>query len=131
MLNDQYRRIFVAGCMEGFREALQGHTVGDACRMLQILGYGETMFWWVGANNRLYPWTASSVLKQGIRCNMQAGYMAPIEFIGGPDGQTMFKGSLLTLLHDRMLGRVLEEGISPIREIEHILWREKPDVICL
>lgn len=123
MLKDQYRRIFVAGCMEGFHEAVQGHKVGDVCLMLEILGFGDDMFWWLGvSDDRRYPWTATKMLEANTLPYMRASDISVIEFIGGPDCHTMFTGDLLTLLQDRMLRRVLEKGIHPIREIEHILW---------
>lgn len=122
MLKDQYRRIFAYGCMEGFREAVKGHHVAAVCEMLKLLGHGNDMFWYTKHDGELVPWTASELLEKSSGIFLPAGKVAPIEFIGGPLGDILYKGSLLTFLLDRMLQHVLEDGLSPIREIEHILW---------
>jgi len=115
-------RIFTYGCMVGFQEAVEGHTAGAACHMLKILGYGDSLFWWVGASGCLYPWTPAGLLGITSRRMMNAIDVSPIEFIGGPYGNGLYTGTLLTYLVDCMLRRTLTSGMSPIRAIEHILW---------
>jgi hypothetical protein len=108
--------------MEGFCEAVAEQHTAAVCQMLKLLGCGDDMFWYVKHNDKLVPWTAEKMLGPCSDFFLRAKDVAPIEFIGGPMNDILHKGSLRTLLVDRMLQNVLKDGLIPIRKIEHILW---------
>ena len=89
--------------------ALQRPTLGEAIHYLELLTDCDTPVHW---NKR---WLLARELPRFIRIT-RASTLVPIKFVGGPPmapGHTrVFKGSLYTLLLDRLLTSVLLSGLE-------------------
>ena len=98
--------------MAHYAQRLDGIPVKRAAEILKQFGAGDEKFWWVYKDAKKFAWTANRVGETGLR-NLAAKSINIIKFIGGPPGnRQLFSGTLLTLLLDRLLRVVVEEGLQ-------------------
>ena len=112
MRNDPYTLLTVAACLDHFRKRLAKVPVARAAEILDKLGHGHESFWWVYRDKKKFTWNAAKVSETGLS-RWPAHTISMIKFIGGPQGRRqLHKGSLLTMLIDRILLKVQESGLA-------------------
>ena len=112
MRNDPYTLLTVAACLDHFTRRLARVPVDRAAEILDKLGHGEERFWWVYKSEKKFAWNANKVSELGLS-RWPAKSICSIKFIGGPQGhRRLHKGTLLTLLVDRILLKVQESGLA-------------------
>jgi hypothetical protein len=83
--------------------------VGEVLHYLELLNEGPEYISWKS------QWMLAAALKDELKVTTTANYV-PIKFVGGPptahDRTRTYKGSLFTLLLDRILESVRENGLE-------------------
>lgn len=94
-----------------------------ACEILRNLGNGSDVFHWKSECSILRQWTPNSLdqMAPDLLYDIQQWYatsITPLGFVGGPPGKcSIFKGTLLTLLLDRITVAVLLGGLRALDNI--------------
>ena len=120
MRTDPYTLLTVAACLDHFTKRLARVPVSRAAEILDKLGYGDEKFWWVYRSTKKFTWNANKVSETGLG-RWPAKSICAIKFIGGPLGhRKLHKGTLLTLLVDRILLKVQESGLAGLDGIVNV-----------
>jgi hypothetical protein len=118
-----YRLGVVRYTLDFYRKKLKDITVDEACEILGSMACGGDAFWW-GDNDtewtpdELRTVTAEDGLTKSLLGQWAAVNVEPIKFFGGPPTRWgLGRGTLLTLLLDRITVVALLEGGKGINEI--------------
>lgn len=108
--------------MTHYRARLACIQVGRVCQILIEAGCGDDEFYMLGVQ-----WTANKLMRQRIRStdpaknrigSWFAGSTRPVSFVGGPPGGLKSRrGSLMTLMLDRIAALTLLEGWQAMDKI--------------
>jgi len=115
----KYRKRSIHTCLQSLPKRLAYITVEKASKLLVKMGRGQEKIWWMSAKDEeaAFEWTASLFSGYGVK-GCFAARIHIIEFYGGPPGQMQLcKGTLLTLLVDRLLLELHHGGFNALDAI--------------
>ena len=114
-LTTQIRRNLAASCIQHYGARFACININRACQILNSLGSGNDLFFWIGINGSKSEWNPNRILKSTATNDWYASNVYPIEFQGGPPNKWgTHSGNLLTLLLDRIAVMVLFEGVKAL-----------------
>ncbi len=110
-----FRHGIVRNVLKHYNTRLQYIKVSRACQILSKVGSGDDTFYVLDGNDSEIQWTPNRVLK--YENPLQSKYAKHImaNFVGGPpDKWGTYRGTLFTLLLDRIAVVVLLEGLQAL-----------------
>jgi hypothetical protein len=116
----KYRKRSIHTCLQSLPKRLAYITVGKASELLVKMGRGQEKIWWLSVQGgpTAYEWTAFQFKTNNSTKDCLADRIHIIEFYGGPPGQMQLcKGTLLTLLMDRLLMELHRGGFNALDAI--------------
>lgn len=116
-----FRHGIVSSVIQHYKKRFKFITVKRACQILSKIGSGEDIFYWVHLSGREQKWTVHKILEQQAKnrlSNWYADDISLISFTGGPPNRwDTYRGSLFTLLLDRIAVIVLFEGMKALDNV--------------
>ncbi len=121
-LKEKYVRDSLRVCLKAFPTRFKNIPTARALEVLIALGYGNERLWWVGFTDpdRRFEWTINRLSSQPVveQSLPLARDITNLEFLGGPPTAIkMHKGTLLSLLMDRLLCAMDNVGFKALDEI--------------
>lgn len=116
----EYRRRGIATCLNSLPRRLRHITVQRAVELLESMECGYDTVWWISIKDpsTRFRWTIRQFSQSKQLCKLEADKLHTIEFYGGPQNSlTLYKGTLLTVLMDRLLGILDDGGFRAMDEI--------------
>ena len=102
--------------IDGWRTKVKGFTLRDAIRLLKRLGRFEKDEVLICCRG-IYTIQVCDLWKYYSNDFARCGDIQPVYFTGGPTGEVRFKGTLLTLVIDRILAVCLEKGSTYVGDL--------------
>lgn len=119
-----YHCSIALGVIQHYKARFERILVKRACQLLSKIGSGDDILTWISPDGSKNNWTPRQILTELIQSSnpaknqvnsWYASDIFPIDFIGGPpDKWYTYRGSLLTLLLDRIAVVALFEGIEAL-----------------